>query len=546
MFGPISDVVPSTYVFEMYPIGFTAMAEYLGRHGLRVRILNLAVRMLKSDGFDPEKAIRRLNPKAFGIDLHWLPHAQGSLAIAAICKRHHPHTPVIFGGFSSSYFHEELMARPEVDFVIRGDSAEEPLLLLMRALTGQGPRLEEIPNLVWRTRQGGIVANPLTHVPEDLDHYRDVYGHMIRSAVRYLDIKGMIPIHDWWSYPITAVMTCRGCVHECSFCGGGRLGLSLLGNRGRPAFRSPQRIVEDVLGIARFTSAPIFVVGDLRQGGDLYADAILEGLRGRGVRNHVVLELFTPAGQDYFGKVSKAMENFNLEMSPESHDPQVRGASGKHYSNAQLESTIQEALAAGCRKFDLFFMIGLPWQTPQSVMDTIDYCEELLGRFGARLVPFISPLAPFIDPGSPIYERPQQYGYTLFYRGLEEFRTALLKPSWKHALSYETKWMSRAQIVDTTYEAALRLNRLKGRFGLIDPETCKGVEERIGLARRLIEEIDRLMELPPEERARGLEALRPDLHRVNSSTLCEKEEIKWPLLTRNFHLLRIAWGLLKG
>ena len=39
-------LVPSTPVFEMYPIGFTTMAEYLERHGLRVRILNLAVRML--------------------------------------------------------------------------------------------------------------------------------------------------------------------------------------------------------------------------------------------------------------------------------------------------------------------------------------------------------------------------------------------------------------------------------------------------------------------------------------------------------------------
>jgi B12-binding domain/radical SAM domain protein len=546
MFGPISDVVPSTSIFEMYPIGFTAMAEYLGRQGFRVRILNLALRMLKSPRYDPETAIRRLNPRAFGIDLHWLPHAQGSLAVAAICKRHHPHTPVIFGGFSSSYFYEELMARPEVDFVIRGDSAEEPLLLLMKALTGQGPRLEEVPNLVWKSREGRIIANPLTHVPEDLDHYQDNYGHMIRSALRHLDVKGMIPIHDWWSYPITAVMTCRGCVHECSFCGGSRLGLRLLGNRAKPAFRSPQRIVEDVLRIARFTSAPIFVVGDLRQGGDSYADAILEGLRGKGVRNHVVLELFTPAGQEYFGKVSKAIENFNLEMSPESHDPQVRGASGKHYSNAQLELTIQEALAAGCRKFDLFFMIGLPRQTPQSVMETVDYCEELLRRFGARLVPFVSPLAPFIDPGSPIYEDPERYGYTLSCRSLEEFRTALLKPSWKHALSYETKWMSRAQIVDTTYEAALRLNRLKGRFGLVAPETCEAVEERIGLARDLIERIDRIMGLPSKEQARALEALRPSLDRVNSSTLCEKDEIKWPLPARNFHFLRIAWSLLKG
>ena len=52
-------------------------------------------------------------------------------------KRHHPDTPIIFGGFSSTYFHEELIRYPFVDYVIRGDSAEEPLRQLMDHLTGE-------------------------------------------------------------------------------------------------------------------------------------------------------------------------------------------------------------------------------------------------------------------------------------------------------------------------------------------------------------------------------------------------------------------------
>jgi len=58
LYGPVSDLVPSTPVFEMYPIGFTTMAEYLERHGFRVRIVNLAVRMLREKRFDPEAMIR--------------------------------------------------------------------------------------------------------------------------------------------------------------------------------------------------------------------------------------------------------------------------------------------------------------------------------------------------------------------------------------------------------------------------------------------------------------------------------------------------------
>ncbi len=33
MYGPISDVVPSTPIFEMYPIGFMTIANYLKKHG---------------------------------------------------------------------------------------------------------------------------------------------------------------------------------------------------------------------------------------------------------------------------------------------------------------------------------------------------------------------------------------------------------------------------------------------------------------------------------------------------------------------------------
>ncbi|MGC8140552.1 hypothetical protein ACP3W2_24090, partial [Salmonella enterica] len=81
MFGPVSDVVPSTPVFEMYPLGFSTIAEHLESHGHEVRIVNLAVLMLDDPLFDPGAAIRDMEPVMFGIDLHWLPHAHGSIEI---------------------------------------------------------------------------------------------------------------------------------------------------------------------------------------------------------------------------------------------------------------------------------------------------------------------------------------------------------------------------------------------------------------------------------------------------------------------------------
>ena len=38
MYGPISDVIPSTPVFEMYPLGFVSMVGYLEQHGYHASI----------------------------------------------------------------------------------------------------------------------------------------------------------------------------------------------------------------------------------------------------------------------------------------------------------------------------------------------------------------------------------------------------------------------------------------------------------------------------------------------------------------------------
>ncbi len=62
---------------------------------------------------------------------------------------------------------------------------------------------------------------------------------------------------------------------------------------------------------------------------------------------------------------------------------------------------------------------------------------------------------------------------------MEEHRQALLSPSWKYILNYETEWMDRDAIVYSTYEAGKRLNRLKAEFGLIDRKTAESIEMRI-------------------------------------------------------------------
>jgi B12-binding domain/radical SAM domain protein len=546
LYGPVSDLVPSTPVFEMYPIGFTTMAEYLERHGFRVRIVNLAVRMLNDEAFDPEDLIRGLTPTAFGIDLHWLPHAHGALAVAEIVKRHHPQVPVIFGGFSATYYHEELIRNPAVDYVIRGDSAEEPLRQLMAYLSGgrNAPALRDIPNLTWRAPDGCAVINAHTYRPDNLDHVMLDYRYVVRAAARDMDLGSYVPFKDWLDYPILAALSCRGCTQSCVICGGSAASFRQMHGREKPAFRNPERLAEDVRRSGAMSRGPVFVLGDLRQAGHKYGQRFFDAIRG--FRGPVILELFSPASREFLQEASRALSNFSLEVSLESHDPAVRHAFGKHYGNEPMERTMFDALEAGARRLDVFFMSGLPQQSPESVLQTVEYCESLLHRFGrdGRVAPFISPLAPFLDPGSRAFENPDEHGYRLLARTLEEHRRRLVAPSWKHVLNYETLWMSRDQLVAVTYETGKRLNRLKAEYGLIPAVQAQATEERIDQAVTLIAEVDRLMlSTTPEQFEVEMAALRPRLEKVKISTVCDKHELNLEVIGPKLKYLQVAQTL---
>ncbi|MBI4267955.1 MAG: TIGR04190 family B12-binding domain/radical SAM domain protein [Chloroflexi bacterium] len=546
LYGPVSDLIPPSPVFEMYPIGLTSIAEYLGRAGYRVRIINLAVRMLRDKNFDAEAMVKRLKAPIFGIDLHWMVHCHGAIEVARLVKKYHPQAQLIFGGFSSSYFYRELMNYPEIDYVLRGDSTEDPFRQLMDCLK-EKKEPAAVPNLVWRDSQGKIQENPFSYVPENLDNVMvNHYDKVVRSVFRYRDLASHLPFKDWLRYPITAVLTCRGCSDSCTICGGSAFSSRTFYNRPKVAFRSPEVVARNVRQIERFSKGPIFILGDLCQAGEKYAYDVLHLLQRQRAKNQIIFELFNPVSKDILHQMSKASPDFCLEISPESHDPEIRKVLGRHYSNQELERTLGDALDAGCGRLDIFYMIGLPKQTPQSVMDTVEYCGYLLEKFKGdkRLSLFIAPISPFLDPGSLGFEQPERFGYNVLLRKFEEYRQALVAPSWKYSLNYETKWMNRHQIAEVSYEAILRLNQVKAKYGVISAKMAELSEQRIKTASAMMLRIDDI--LATEDREQQFLQLKPELDRINNFPISEKLQLELPLGLTKLRVWNYFWSWMTG
>jgi B12-binding domain/radical SAM domain protein len=545
LYGPVSDLIPPSSVFEMYPIGLTSIAEYLERHGYRVRIVNLAVRMLRDRKFDAEAFIKRFQAPVFGIDLHWMLHCHGAIEVARLVKKWHPGSKLIFGGFSSSYFYKTLIEYPEIDYVLRGDSTEEPFKQLMDCLKNN-KQPESVPNLVWKDSRGQVHENPFTYVPTDINNIMvDHFGSVIRSVIKFRDFVSYMPVKDWARYPITAVLTCRGCKENCVICGGSAAAFRKCYNRTRPAFRSPETVIRDIKQIARFSNGPIFILGDLNQAGEDYAFKVLDLLRRNPVKNRFILELFYPASKEFLNRMSLACPGFSLEISPESHDPAIRKIMGRPYSDEDLEQTLSDALDVGCRRLDVFYMIGLSRQTPQSVIDTTDYCEHLFQRFHGdkRLSLFISPLAPFLDPGSLAFENPKRFGYHVLFRELEDYRQALVSPTWKYSMNYETDWLTRQQIVDSSYDAILRLNNLRVKYDIIPGKLAGISEQRLKAAWDMAHVIDNLLAKNDFD---GIERLKPEVDRINSFPVAEKIQLEVPPPLIGLKPFRALWYSLTG
>ena len=548
-YGPVSDVIPSSPVFEMYPVGFMTISSHLEAAGFRTRIVNIAVQMLQSDRFDAEERIRKLDAPVFAIDLHWMPHAHGAIELAKIVKKHHPDAKVEFGGLTSSYFYEELIQRPEVDLVMRGDTTEVPTVMMMEALL-KGGDLSKVPNLVWKDADGRVHDNGLTYSLESLDEVMFDYGTMIKGVLRNRDISGALPWFGWDKLPLTSVFTVRGCSVNCAECGGSHFANGRVVCRRRPAFRSPEKLAEDIDVIQSYLDTPVFIVGDLRQQSQDYADRFLKECRERRIRNHVVIELFNGAGDEYFQKIDRSFDGgWSIEFSPDSHDEKVRLALGKGYTNEAIERTIPAAFRNGCFRFDLFYMNGLPFQDRESAMDSARASRRLWGLVGRDDGLFIynAPFAPFVDPGSRVFEEPEKWGYTLRARTLEEHRRLLDNPSWKHVLSYETKWMTRDDVAEISYDAAVELARCEHDAGRIDDVTMDQRIERTEFARSLMHKVDQIMAIQdPEERDARLWETKDEGKRMMNSTVCNKKDLGWEAGSIWSNGPRVVAGLLKS
>jgi clorobiocin/coumermycin A biosynthesis protein CloN6/CouN6 len=498
--------VPITPLYEYFPLGFKTLQRFLGDRGHDVKIINLATVLLKFPTLDLDELLKCIDARLFGIDLHWMVHVQGSLAIAELLKSIHRDVPVIFGGISSTYYAEQLIRYPFIDMVMRGYNTLEPMASLLHELKN-GRRLESVENLLWKDKDGRIVDNGLSYLP-------DVYSCGI-------DWSRLPAESQTQTLPINEVLSTQnaGCSYNCGWCGGSREAFRRVYNSS-PQLRAMSRKPADEIAYEFASMATIpdlnnyhfYSVGSYNEP----KPAMKSFLKQVSQTNFksVSYEQFHLTPDEVLKEMAQANARTSITLSPESHDMRVAKLAGRGvYSPEQMERWIERALDLGIHGIDIWYFIGMPEQDEKSVWETVDYCGRLLKMFkGKRVTPFLCPMIPFLDPASSFFEYPERHGYRIFYRTVEEHRRGMESASLINRTNYETKWLSRRDLTMVGYQAVKRLTQLKGETGFLPGSVAAAVIRKIDDAMEFIAVVHEVDCIPDEvERKRELAKLSAEI-----------------------------------
>jgi B12-binding domain/radical SAM domain protein len=508
--GPIAYTVgDSTEQFMIPPIGILSMAGYLDRNGYKVLVVNLCEQMVNDKYFDAEKRIKELSARVYAVGLHWCVHSQGAIEVAKLCKKLHNDAIVVLGGLTATIFDKEILRKYEfVDMVVRGE-AEKPFLALMQSLE-RHEKLENVPNLTYRDEDNNITSTPLMEPVVDLDEFEFTRLDLLTPNSTIFTPR----MPPRWVIPV-----CRGCVHNCVACGGSAYSYKTYLGRSKPAFRSPEKIAEDIQILSDQGVHAVFLSQDPRMGGDKYWRKLIEILRKTKTQGlQLSMELFSPADEGYIKELLTIGVPLSLSISPESGVDSVRQSHGRNYTSDELFKTVKLCKSHGIT-MGIHSTIALANDTAGTIKETWAFWEQICSinqdvkgksSVGHAFGPMI-----LLDPGSLAFDFPESYGYRLRFNNLEEYVKGMSLPSWHQWISYETKLLDKKLIAKLIIDSIEHSIGLREKYGLYSqPEAEMERICQVDVNRLVIEVVNEAMDFHDEEKKiERLKALRAFVNR---------------------------------
>jgi|GEM_PF-1473486 len=426
---------------RLISVGTIGLASYLEKKGLKVKIFDTALYP------DPERKllylISRESPRFVCFSLQW--HKQSACVISCVglVKEKFPWIKTLLGGCTASYFAEEILSGHEsVDYIIRGDG-EEPLRILAETKELTAENLRKVPNLFFRNGSG--ISSPLNLWTAD----RDVLDAADQTRLDLCCDTDLLFINgaearqrrddaEKHEDRIFCYSPGRGCVRNCSYCGGCLSFQKKIYGREFPCFESPSSAARKMIKAARKYGCAVHA-GYCPLGFGDYFSELYGMMKGENIKirfEHwgVPSSGFISRFREIFAPGSKIILTFNCAG---------RGLRAKNgfadFSNEDMLSSLENIRKAGIRA-QIHFTAGLPFETPADTAATKMMMKRIKENTGfACEISYVE-----IEPGSPMFENPERYGIISGRHSFGDFLEASKK---ERRPGYRTAEMSEEDII---------------------------------------------------------------------------------------------------
>jgi radical SAM superfamily enzyme YgiQ (UPF0313 family) len=334
------------------PLGLAYIASYLQQRGHKTKLFDttFSAQVLG----DIEKHIRDFSPDYVAMTAT-TPQITSAFIIAEFIKARFPDIKIILGGPHASALPEETVSNKDIDMVVCGEGE-----ITVSEIADNLPR-DKINGICYKNGAGRPLVTPPRPLIESLDD-------LPFPSFEQLPIKKY-----FYFFPENSVgiSTGRGCPHDCSFCA------SRVINRNHYRARRPEKIVEEVnylykkYGITSFIFwEDTFTINRNR----------VEEICSLIIRYKLPIRWWcTTRADDLTPEMLKRMKSagcHSIGIGIESGDERVLKATGKGINLSHVKKAVSWAHNLGIKPIG-YFILGLPYETPESLRNTLKFAKSL-------------------------------------------------------------------------------------------------------------------------------------------------------------------------
>lgn len=439
--------------FIFVPMGVFAIADFLEKEGYAVKIINYPLEQYLNRNWTLTNFLKNINFSVCGIDLHWVHNSHGAIEIARIVKELNPNTKIVLGGFSASYYHDQILKYYKViDGIIRGEG-EIPLLKYIQKVSQNQP-LDSVPNLSYRDPSNHIKVNPLSYTAKTLDNLNFTNVSLLNNAKQYIkysrNIMG-IP----FNLPVG-----RGCPFNCPFCGGGQRAQQNLSGRNKVILRSPEKVIEDISNISdKYKVSSLFFGHGAYPANLKYWKRLFGLIQKEKYDISGDLEIWRlPFPKEMWKIFNKTFSrrHSSISISPRTMSSNVQQKIAKicdptfNFPESQINDLIKNANLFRTT-LRIWLTVGYPFQTRLDILKDFIYGMKCLLKYGRSNTKPITIMSEqyHIFPGSPAHESPESFGIKLKYKSFLEIADAFKRAKISHfynPINYDKKHFSANSI----------------------------------------------------------------------------------------------------